>query len=470
MVRKEEELDQFKKMLRTVAEKKVDHLAMNDTIITSQKALIHELRVHQIELEMQNEELRQAHVALEETRDRYFDLYEFAPVGYLTLSSEAIIKEVNLTGAALLGDRARLLNHRFSSRVILEDRDRWYRHFLYTLRHGGKQNCELTLVRGDKTTFNAFLNSVHIPDGQFPAVRVALTDISERKRMDEELRIAGIAFDSQEAMLVTDKEGVILRANSALTQMTGYSGNELVGRTTALFRSDHHGPSFYSKIMETLKEKKRWKGEMWNRRKNGKIYAEWVNISAVTDTNGCPTHYVYIFSDITRNPESAAEIHRLAYYDALTQLPNRRLLLDRIVQAMAASTRTGNYGAILFLDLDHFKTINDARGHELGDQLLVEVANRLQGILREMDTISRAGSTISRLGGDEFVILLENLSNNAPDSAIHATQVAEKVHECLARHFELPSGKISCTTSLGMTLLYKREQKVTVLLKQADLA
>jgi len=460
--------------MRHVAEKQLSQLKeIPETFSLDKDELQHELLVHQIELEMQNQELNRAQIALEESRDRYRDLYEFAPVGYFTLSKEGIIHEVNLTGAALFGkDRKLLLRHRFSSLVAPEDKALWYRYFLHTVRHNEKQSCELALMRKDRTTFHALLNSLLIARGPSPLVRIALTDISERKKADEELRIAAIAFESQSGILVTDAKDVILRVNQGFTHATGYSTEEVVGKTpTIILQSGRHDQSFFQDQKRSLQEKNYWQGEVWTRHKDGKIYAKWVSILGVTDKEDRTTHYVHTFSDINLNPEAEAEIHRLAYYDALTQLPNRRLLMDRISQAMARSSRSGNYGALLFLDLDHFKEINDTRGHDVGDELLVRVAQRLHDTLREGDTIAiRESRTVSRLGGDEFVVVLEDLSAKSGEAYKQARQVAEKLHETLSQPYALSSGKLFCTTSIGVSLFYRHDLDTETLLKQADLA
>jgi len=473
MNRRKDENDEKFARLRIEAEEQLSRgKEAPETYSFESDELQHELRVHQIELEMQNQELNLTQISLEETMERYRDLYEFAPVGYFTLSQEGIIHEVNLTGAAFFGkNRKLLLRHRFSSLVALEDRERWYRYFLHTLRHDGTLNCELALMRKDRTIFHALLNCLLIARGPSPLVRVAITDISESKKAEDELRIAAIAFESQSGILVTDAKGVILRVNQSFTHSTGYSKEEAIGKTPMLLHSGRHDQSFFQDQQRSLKEKNYWQGEMWNRHKDGKIYAEWVTILGVSDKEGRTTHYVHTYSDITHNPEAEAEIHRLAYYDALTQLPNRRLLLDRISHAMASSSRSGNYGALLFLDLDHFKEINDTRGHDVGDELLVSVAQRLHNTLREGDTISIQGSrTVSRLGGDEFVIVLEDLSPKSGEAALQARQVAEKLHETLSQPYDLSSGKLFCTTSIGVTLFYRHDQDVDTLLKQADLA
>ena len=287
-------------------------------------------------------------------------------------------------------------------------------------------------------------------------------DITERKQAEEMLRISAIAFESQSAMIVTAPNAVILRVNRAFTKLTGYSAQEALGQTPHLLSSGRHDKAFFQAMWGTLKKTGYWQGEIWNRRKNGMIVAEWLTISAVTAPDGSITHYVGTFSDITENKEAVAEIHRLAYYDPLTHLPNRRLLQDRLGQALAAATRSGLHGAILFLDLDNFKTLNDTRGHDAGDQLLVEVARRLRAAVREDDIVGR-------LGGDEFVVLLEDLSAEAEVAAMLSKQVGEKVLEALAHPYNFDGYEFHCTASIGIRL-YREQETVEELLRHADLA
>jgi diguanylate cyclase (GGDEF)-like protein/PAS domain S-box-containing protein len=287
-------------------------------------------------------------------------------------------------------------------------------------------------------------------------------DITERKQAEEMLRISAIAFESQSAMIVTTPNAVILRVNRAFTQMTGYSAQEAIGQTPRLLSSGRHDKAFFKAMWDNLNEMGYWQGEIWNRRKNGMIDAEWLAISAVTATDGSITHYVGIFSDITENKDAVAEIHRLAYYDPLTHLPNRRLLQDRLSQELTAAIRSGLYGAILFLDLDNFKMLNDTRGHNAGDQLLLEVAQRLRTVVRESDIVGRQG-------GDEFVVLLADLSAEAEEATILSKQVGEKVLEALAKPYNFESYEVHCTASIGIRL-YREHEPVEELLRHADLA
>ncbi len=325
----------------------------------------------------------------------------------------------------------------------------------------GTASQEINLIRSDSIGW-AELRSAQITWHNQPAYVIAVRDITARKLADEELRIAAIAFETQEGMIVTDASAVILRVNRAFTRLTGYSAEEAVGRTPHLLSSGRHDKAFYRHMWDTVCKEGYWQGEIWNRRKSGKIFAEWLTISAVTEPNGGVTQYVGCFSDITQNQEAAAEIHRLAYYDALTNLPNRRLLQDRLGQALIAATRNGRYGAILFIDLDNFKMINDTRGHFAGDQLLVEVAHRLRATVRE-------GDTLGRLGGDEFVVLLENLGEEAEESATQAKQVAEKMLAVIGQPYLVNDIECHSSASIGIGL-FRQHEVIDELLGQADLA
>ena len=432
----------------------------------SDDALLHELQVHQIELEMQNEALRQAHIEMEESRDRYVNLFDFAPVGYLTLSRDEVITEANLVAAALLRvPRSKVNQRSFEQFIAPQDQANWRRHIAAAWQGQANLtlNCELRLRRSDASLFPAQLQCVVMDmAGRTPVMRVAFTDITERRQAEEERRIAAIAFESQEGMIVTDANGVIIRVNHAFTELSGYSAAEAVGKTPALLRSGRHDKAFYRNMWQALKATRYWQGEVWNRRKNGQLYVAWLTISAVTTPEGGVSHYVGAFSDTTEKSEAAAEIHRLAFFDPLTHLPNRRLLQDRLGHALAAISRNGLYGAILFLDLDNFKTLNDTRGHDVGDLLLVEVAQRVRAGLRE-------GDTVARLGGDEFIMILEGLSAEAEEAALLAKQIGEKLAETIAQPFDLGGAEFHCTTSIGARLMGAHDT-VEELLKHADLA
>lgn len=289
-----------------------------------------------------------------------------------------------------------------------------------------------------------------------------IRDISKRKQAEEMLRISAIAFESQAAMIVTSPDAIILRVNRAFTALTGYEAQEVMGQTPQMLNSGRHDKGFFTAMWTSLQETGHWQGEIWNRHKNGLIVAQWLTIAAVVAPDGRITHYVGTFSDITENKDAVAEIHRLAYYDPLTHLPNRRLLQDRLGQELVAGARNGLYGAILFLDLDNFKTLNDTRGHEAGDQLLIEVARRLRTSVRECDIVGR-------LGGDEFLVLLSDLSADVELAAMQTKQVGEKLLDALAHPYDINGYEFHCSASIGIRL-YRDHELAEDLLRHADLA
>ncbi len=287
--------------------------------------------------------------------------------------------------------------------------------------------------------------------------------MSVQEEREAALRIAAIAFETDEGMILTDEHAVIIRVNKAFTLLTGYSAVEAVGRKPSLLKSDRQDAAFYVHMWESLRQNKSWQGEIWNRRKNGEIYPEWLNITAVVDKDDRVTNYVGAFVDITERKRAENEIHHLAFYDPLSQLPNRRLLLDRLRQAIATSARNRSGGALLFIDLDNFKTLNDTKGHSIGDLLLIEVAKRLKGCIRE-------GDTLARFGGDEFVLLLEGLSGDSAQAAVHARGAGEKVVAALNQPYILEGNEFHSSSSVGITLFANHREEIDELLKQADTA
>ena len=323
---------------------------------------------------------------------------------------------------------------------------------------------EFTVLVNDREHFFHVTMSQLSGSGKYASGFLALVrDVSERKRAEQEQRIAAIAFESQEGMVITDANGLILRINQAFTEITGYTAEEAVGRRTSLLSSGRHDKAFYEVMWRSIAESGSWQGEIWNRRKNGVIYPQWLTITAVKQDDGTVTHFVGTQVDITERKEAEMEIERMAYYDSLTQLANRRLLLDRLQHAMAFSARSGQEGALLFLDLDNFKTLNDTLGHDMGDLLLQQVSRRLVASVRE-------GDTVARLGGDEFVVMLEGLSENRLEAATQAELAGKKVLAALNKPYMLAEHEHVSTPSIGGTLFFGHQHTADELLKQADLA
>ena len=287
--------------------------------------------------------------------------------------------------------------------------------------------------------------------------------LTKQKLAEVELRLAASAFESQEGIVVTDPQGIILRVNTAFVHITGYQAEECIGKNPSLLKSWRHDQAFYREMWQKLLRDGAWKGEIWNKRKNGDIYAQHLTITAVKDADGQVKHFVGSYLDICETKAAQAEIERLAFYDPLTGLPNRRYLLDRLKPALASSARTGLHGAVLFIDLDNFKTLNDTLGHDQGDVLLKQVASRLTGCIRE-------GDTLARLGGDEFIIMLENLAENALDSAALTEIVAHKIIATLSQPYGLAGRSFISTPSIGATLFNDQQTVSEELLKEADIA
>ena len=286
---------------------------------------------------------------------------------------------------------------------------------------------------------------------------------NEEKRANAaQLRIAASAFETQEGLMVTDANGVILRVNKAFTDSTGYTANEAVGQTPRLLKSDRHDQDFYRRMWQSIIQTGAWQGEIWDRRKDGDVYPLWLTISAVRQENGIVSNYVGSFFDISERKVAEEKIKNLAFYDPLTNLANRRLLQDRLKLALSSRGRSGKEGALLFIDLDNFKNLNDSLGHDIGDKLLEMVAARLTAVVRE-------GDSVARLGGDEFVIMLEDLSEHALEAAEQTEAIGHKVLTALNEPYQIGSHLHRSTASIGATL-FGINQSSDELLKQADIA
>lgn len=322
---------------------------------------------------------------------------------------------------------------------------------------------EIQYVKIDGTVIDVTAQAALIDFDGLPSIYVAWHDVTESKRHAESQRIAATAFESQEGMFVTDAHWKILRTNQSFNQMTGYSGDELVGRPPHFLTDEFKLDAAYNAMLEGLAERGSWQGEVTDRRKMGKEFPAWLNISSVKDEQGVTTHFVGTFNDITLRKSAEDEIRNLAFYDPLTQLPNRRLLMDRLEQALASGNRHKRKGALLFIDLDNFKTLNDTLGHDQGDRLLQQVAERLSACTRE-------GDTVARLGGDEFVVMLEDLSEDTLEAGNQVETVAIKILSELNQTYWLGVNEHHSSPSIGVTLFGERQETIAEPLKRADLA
>lgn len=284
-------------------------------------------------------------------------------------------------------------------------------------------------------------------------------ELAERKRAESGMQLAEKVFETVDAaVLVTDDKTNILKVNPAFTVITGYSAEEAIGKTPKLLNSGAHPPEFYENMWKSLKASGSWQGEIYNRRKNGEFFTEWLSIHEVRDSDGKLTNYVSLFSDISDRKAAEAHMHNLAHYDPLTGLPNRILLSDRLQQAITAAKREKSHMALMFIDLDKFKPINDSLGHHIGDLLLKEVAGRMLECMRESDTAGR-------VGGDEFVVLLPSVEEE--DDAM---AVAEKIRHALFEPFKVSGNVLNISSSIGVAVYPEHGVDEKTLLKNADVA
>jgi len=290
-------------------------------------------------------------------------------------------------------------------------------------------------------------------------------DMTERRAADAEQRLAAAVFEnSAEGIMVTDLSGKIQRVNRAFTQITGYAAEEAIGETPRLLQSGRQSPQFYMEMWAALVEHGHWQGEIWNRHKNDKVYPEWLSISRIPALeDGGEERYVGIFSDISRQKEAEKEISRLAFHDALTGLPNRFMLMERLDTDLARAERLGHLDALLFLDLDHFKHVNDSLGHGVGDAMLKEVARRLRENVRDYDMVAR-------LGGDEFVVLINAVADNHHQALCRARRGAEKIRSALVEPMIIAGHELHSSASIGVALLPVDAACAEDALKYADKA
>lgn len=296
-------------------------------------------------------------------------------------------------------------------------------------------------------------------DGKVVGRVLSFRDITERRRAEENLRITASVFDNtQEAIVITDADNAIIDVNPAFTAITGYSRDEVLGRNPRVLTSGRQDKDFYAELWAALKADKVWRGEIWNRRKSGEVYAEMLSISVICDEAGNVQRHVGVFSDITYFKNHEAELSRIAYYDALTGVPNRRLLADRLRQAIAHAQRNRKILAICYLDLDGFKDVNDRHGHEAGDKLLMDISHRLQEMLR-------AGDTLARLGGDEFVVLFNDLAREQ-----ECYPILDRILSIISMPVDIGGAQVTVSVSIGVSFYPAERVDGDTLLRHADQA
>lgn len=401
--------------------------------------------------------------SLHTSEERFRYALESAPIGMAVVSLDGELLQVNQALCRIVGREHQDMKHLNLKDLI---------HPLDLAPAVAHLNC---LIAGDSDSSQQEIRYVRA-DGQFvwmqltaSIVRDALgapshfvaqiEDISERRYAAEQLALSAKVFEeSGECIVITDDREQILSVNKAFTRITGFEASEALGKTPRIMASGRQDADFYRKMWQALKATGYWAGEVWDKRKNGEVYPKWLSISTVRNAAGHITNYIGIFSDISQRKQAEAHIEFLAYHDALTELPNRLLARDHLELAMAYSERTGNKTAVLFIDLDNFKTINDSLGHPVGDALLKAVAGRLRECTRHTDTVSRQG-------GDEFLIILADM----PDTDSVAN-VAQKVLDSLEATFRIDGHEIATSLSMGVAVFPDDGKDIDTLLKLADTA
>ncbi len=452
---------------------------------------LYELHVHQIELEMQNDELRQAQISLETQNEelrqfqidlkaanvRYFDFYDLAPVAYCTLDAHGLILEANRTAATMLGvPQKRLLKQMFSRFVRPQEQDVFYLYRRDVLESGAVRTCELQLIGQETGEFGASLIGLSAPDAQGSRVmRIVFSDVTARQQIEKELRASEerlrLMFDrATDGIVILSESGTLLAVNAAFAKMHGYTRDEMLSMNLRDLDTPETLPELAARL-ERVFAGESLTFEVTHYHKDGRILALEVS-SSLIDVGG--DRLIQAFHrDITERRQTEELVRELAYYDPLTGLANRMLLKDRLTQSMLSGQRNGSYGALMFLDLDNFKPLNDQYGHGTGDLLLVEVAKRLRNCVRQVDTVAR-------FGGDEFVVLLDDLTSDQAQAQFQADLVAEKIRRALASPYvlETVSGGLGtpqtiehiCTASIGVALFLGLENTSDDVFKWADLA
>jgi diguanylate cyclase (GGDEF)-like protein/PAS domain S-box-containing protein len=289
-------------------------------------------------------------------------------------------------------------------------------------------------------------------------------DVTARVEDERQLHISAKVFESShEGLIITDASTLILSVNRAYSEMTGYSLNELIGKTPAFSKSKVHDEDFYKAMWASLNHVHHWQGEIWNQRKNGEVYPVWLSITAVIDEAGKVSNYIASLSDISQSKKAEETIHNLAFYDALTGLSNRQLLRERLQQIVAFDPKQQHQGAILHIDLDDFKSLNDTKGHDVGDQLLIEVAKRIRNCTYPDDTVAR-------LGSDEFIVMLELLDMEQEQATREVEKIAERIHNAINQPFSLRDNEYHCTSCIGINLFHNDETSIEEVLRKADAA
>lgn len=391
------------------------------------------------------------------------DIYDNAPCGYHSVSADGTVVQMNRTELDWLGYSPDEVvgKKKFVELLANEDKEKFLDRWEFLKKSGSIRDVQYCFVRKDGTVFPVLLTASATYDdkGNFVKSRTSVFDVTELEKANQKLRQAAAVFEhTNDAIIITDADEKIIAVNKAFSRVTGYTAEEVIGKNPRLLKSERHDKEFYRDLWHSIERTGAWQGEIWDRRKSGEVFPAWQSIVAVKDQSGKITDYISVFSDITTIKEAEKKLISLAYHDALTGLPNRLLFNDRMAQSLARAKRDRRRVALLLLDLDRFKLINDTLGHTAGDALLQIVAARLSGAIREEDTVAR-------LGGDEFAIILSRI-----EKAEEAAILAEKIISLVALPVHVTNRVLIISTSVGISIYPDDTTDVSALVKCADMA
>lgn len=425
--------------------------------------LLREMRLNQGELARCKTKSKKLLRQMEEMRAGFADFFDLLPVGYFTLDEMGRTLEINQTGAATLGGKPEdLLGKQFTEWIAEDDRFMFLSRLRQAFLNRDNHAIELKIKTAHGALRDVRMECMVMESmdaGKVLSCHILMADLSKHGEVEVAANLTSSVIDcTSEGVMITDSHKIIRSINPAFEKITGYSANEVVGDTPALLKSNQHDKNFFREMWETLNKNGQWQGGVWNRHKNGEIYPVWLKISAVKDSRQRIIHYVGVLSDSPAQELIQERLQYLAYNDVLTGLPNRRLFLDRLNTSLSQARRDKHMLAVLFVDLDQFKQVNDTLGHKAGDELLVGVTERMKSCLRESDTLAR-------FGGDEFAVILPVISD-----AEAANNVARKFLDSYTKPMKINGGVLNVTASMGISIFPNDGEDMDDLLHHADSA